>query len=112
MPPSKPEPGYGDFKRTRRMQDWEIEKIAEWVNADMPYGREVDLPISRSFDNSWFLGEPDLLVQMPEPYDVPADGEDEYRHFVIPTNFDQDMYVQAIDVVQVTVKQFIMLLLT
>ena len=99
MPPWKPEPGYGDFKRTRRMQDWEIEKIAEWVNADMPYGREVDLPISRSFDNSWFLGEPDLLVQMPEPYDVPADGEDEYRHFVIPTNFDQDMYVQAIDVV-------------
>ena len=99
MPPWKPEPGYGNFKRTRRMQEWEIEKIAEWVNSSMPYGNEADLPVPRSFNNSWFLGKPDLLVKMPEPYDVPADGEDEYRHFIIPTNFDQDMYVQAIDVI-------------
>ncbi|HHZ90471.1 TPA: redoxin domain-containing protein, partial [Candidatus Poribacteria bacterium] len=98
MPLWKPEPGYGDFKQTRRMWDWEVDKITEWVKSGMSYGNEADLPVLRSFDNSWFLGEPDLLVEMPEPYDVPADGEDEYRHFIIPTNFDQDMYVQAIDI--------------
>ena len=35
---------------------------------------------------------------MLETYDVPADGEDEYRHFIIPTNFGQDMSVSAVDV--------------
>jgi hypothetical protein len=35
---------------------------------------------------------------MPEEYRVGPEGEDDYRHFIIPTSFDRDLFVEAIDV--------------
>ena len=98
MPPWKAAPGYGEFKRERQMQDWEIELLAEWTKNEMLEGKEEELPIPMAFTDEWVLGQPDLIGEMPEAYDVPTDGEDEYRHFIIPTGFGQDMYVSAVDV--------------
>jgi hypothetical protein len=35
---------------------------------------------------------------MPEEYVVGPEGEDDYRHFVIPYEADQDQFIEAIDV--------------
>lgn len=34
---------------------------------------------------------------MPEPFDVPADGEDIYRYFVTPPGFVEDKVVTALE---------------
>ncbi|MCW5935418.1 MAG: redoxin family protein [Fimbriimonadia bacterium] len=98
MPPWKPEPGHGDFKGEKRLSNEEIKIIARWVESGAPMGDPKDLPAPRKFPNDWALGKPDFVVEMPEEYEIGPEGEDEYRHFVIPTNFNQDVYVQAIDV--------------
>ena len=47
--------------------------------------------------SKWRLGEPDLVLAMREPFEVPASGDDIYRYFVIPTDFAEDKVVVALD---------------
>ncbi|HWD40150.1 MAG TPA: hypothetical protein VG944_14970, partial [Fimbriimonas sp.] len=46
---------------------------------------------------SWKLGEPDMILEMPKAYHVPADGNDIYRNFVIPVHIPDDVYIRAVD---------------
>jgi hypothetical protein len=46
--------------------------------------------------SGWPLGEPDLVVQPPRPYDLEAGGSDVYRYFVMPTNLKETRYVRAV----------------
>ena len=98
MPPWKPASGYGDFKHERQLTDIEIQVIAHWVEAGAPAGDLDAVPPAPEFPEGWALGEPDWIAEMPVEYEIEPEGEDEYRQFIIPTNFETDMYVQAVDV--------------
>ena len=98
MPPWKPASGYGDFKNARQLTDTEIQMIAHWVEAGAPAGDLDAVPPPPEFPEGWALGEPDWIAEMPVEYEIEPEGEDEYRQFIIPTNFETDMYVQAVDV--------------
>lgn len=98
MPPWKPAEGYGHFKNERRLTEKEIHMITDWAEAGAPSGDLSKTPPNPTFHKGWILGEPDHIVEMPVEYEIEPEGEDEYRHFIIPTNFDTDMYVQAVDV--------------
>lgn len=98
MPPWKPAAGYGAFKNERRLTEKEIEMLVEWAEAGAPSGDLSKTPPNPKFHAGWVLGEPDHIVEMPVKYEIEPEGEDEYRHFIIPTDFDTDMYVQAVDV--------------
>jgi hypothetical protein len=43
------------------------------------------------------LGQPDLVITMPEPYDVPAEGADIYRNFVIPAEQLEGKRIKAVE---------------
>lgn len=98
MPPWKPVHGFGEFKNERRLTDEEIQMILDWKTAGAPSGDLSTVSPNPKFPEGWALGEPDHIVEMPVEYEIEPEGEDEYRHFIIPTNFDTDMYVQAVDV--------------
>ena len=98
MPPWKPAPGYGHFKNERRLTDSQVELIARWVDAGAPPGDLKAVPTAPEFHDNWALGEPDQIFEMPVEYEIDAEGEDEYRQFIIPTNFETDVYIQAVDV--------------
>jgi hypothetical protein len=97
MPPWKPEHGFGDFRDRRGLSPREIQILQEWAAAGAPEGNPADLPPPRKFAPGWQLGKPDLVLQMPEPFDVPADGPDIYQYFVIPTHLAEDRLVAAIE---------------
>jgi mono/diheme cytochrome c family protein len=97
MPPWKPEHGYGDFIGERRLNDDQIKLIGEWVKAGAPEGDPAALPPLPKFAEGWVLGEPDMVVKMPEAYTLHAEGKDVFRCFVIPLNLDEDKYVKAVD---------------
>lgn len=98
MPPWKPAKGFGHFKNERRLSEKEIEMLTDWAEAGAPAGDLSKTPPNPKFHNGWKLGDPDHIVEMPVEYEIEPEGEDEYRHFIIPTNFDTDIYVQAVDV--------------
>ncbi len=94
MPPWHAEPGYGEFKGSRRMTDSEVDLIAGWVDAGAPRG-EGAAPAPPDFGSEWSLGEPDMIVTMEEPYTVPADGPDIYRNFPAKVATTEDKWIRA-----------------
>ena len=98
MPPWKPEPGYGGpFIGDRRLSDAQIDLIARWVDAGAPAGDPADLPPLPEGLGGWRLGEPDLVIEMPEPYTLPADGDDVFRKFAIPIPITETRFVEGIE---------------
>jgi mono/diheme cytochrome c family protein len=97
MPPWKAEPGAGHFADERRLTDDQVATIARWVDAGTPEGDKTDLPIAPKFVDGWQLGEPDMVVKMPEPYPLAADGPDVYRCFVIPLEVPAGKYLEAVE---------------
>ncbi|MCA9217143.1 MAG: tetratricopeptide repeat protein [Planctomycetales bacterium] len=97
MPPWLPEAGHHTMASERRLSDHQINMIAAWVDAGTPRGDPNDLPPLPSFTPGWQLGEPDLVVRMPEPYELPADGLDVYRNFVIPIPVDRPTWVRGME---------------
>jgi tetratricopeptide (TPR) repeat protein len=94
MPPWLPEPGYGKFADERRLSESEIQTIAQWVEAGCIEGKPTSTP-AKQWNEGWQLGQPDLIVQMPPGYTLPAGGTDVYRNFVLPLPLDRTRYVSA-----------------
>ena len=97
MPPWHPEQGVGEFRDARRLTDDEIARIAQWVSSGMPEGDPALAPALPEFPEGWQLGEPDMVIEMPEEYAVPADGPDIYRNFVLPVELEEDRWVTAVE---------------
>jgi len=97
MPPWHAAHGYGEFADERRLADVQIAAIGEWVKQGMPQGDPKMMPKVPQFTEGWQLGQPDLIVEMPVSYEVPASGPDIYRNFVIPTGLTEDKWVRAVE---------------
>jgi tetratricopeptide (TPR) repeat protein len=97
MPPWKPDAGHGRFQDERRLTDAEIGVIQEWVDQGMLKGDAADLPPLPTFSDAWRLGVPDLVVEMPESYVLPAQRRDVFRSFVMPIPLGAPAYVRAVE---------------
>ena len=97
MPPWHAAPNYGSFADERRLTDEEIELIGKWVEGGMPQGDAAKLPAPPDLPQGWQFGEPDLIVEMEQPYRVPADGADIYRNFVAAIGTKEEKWVRAIE---------------
>jgi tetratricopeptide (TPR) repeat protein len=96
MPPWKPTHGKGDFLAERRLTDEQIAIIRQWVADGAPEGNASDLPPRPEWHGGWELGTPDLVVTMPEAFQVPAGGPDIFRTFVIAIPTTRPRYVKAL----------------
>jgi len=97
MPPWHADPAYGRFLNDRRLSEAEKETIVQWVDAGAPEGDPGDLPLAPEFAEGWTIGNPDIVISMAKPYEVPAEGEIKYQYFPTPTGFTEDKWVQAIE---------------
>jgi hypothetical protein len=97
MPPWKSVEGHGSFVGERRLTSQQIGLIARWVEQGTPEGEAGDLPPAPVFSNEWKLGAPDLVVTMPEPYEIPAEGPDIYRNFVFALEVPEGKYIKAVE---------------
>jgi len=97
MPPWKPHDEWGDFQNARKLTDSQIAVFQNWLDAGTPEGEAHDLPPLPRFKDGWKLGEPDLVLTMPKAFDVPADGPDIYRCFVIPSTLTDNRFVSAVE---------------
>ena len=97
MPPWLPEPGYGEFVGERRLSADEIGMIQQWVAEGAAEGAPSDLPSPPKWSGDWQLGPPDLILTMPEPFTLPAEGRDVYRNFVIPVLPGPARFVKGVE---------------
>ena len=97
MPPWKSEPGYGEFIGHHPLSDAEIEVVQQWLADGAPEGDPRDLPARPQWTEGWQLGRPDLVVTLPQPYVLPADGTDVSRVFVLALPVDTMRYVRGLE---------------
>ena len=97
MPPWLPEPGSRPFVGERRLSAEEIATLRRWAEGGAPEGDPAALPPAPDSSPGWELGEPDLVVTMPEPWVVPASGPDVFRSFAIPVPTGRDRFVEAME---------------
>ncbi len=97
MPPWQPEPGYGEFIGERWLSVDQIGVLEQWVAEGVAEGDPADLPGVPTWREGWFLGKPDLVVTMPRPYTLAAEGPDVFRMFVIPVPLHSKRYVRALE---------------
>lgn len=95
MPPWKAEPQAHAFKDERRMSAEEKAILRRWAETGAKEGENP--PPAPSFPEGWRLGRPDLVLEMPKPFKVPAGGRDVYRCFVVPIPIDADKTVAAVE---------------
>lgn len=97
MPPWLPAEGRELFRGARSLTETQINMLSKWRAAGSPEGAQADLKVKPSWPEGWQLGQPDLVVRMPDPYELAAEGPDVYRNFVIPAAVAEDCYVAAFE---------------
>lgn len=83
MPIWKAKPGFGKFSNEHYLSDHQISLIRDWVVSGTPEGQPENLMVrTKASTQEWKLGQPDMVLEM-ESYDLPAEGDDQYRVFVL-----------------------------
>jgi len=98
MPPWGADPRFGRFKDDRSLSVAAIDTIAKWVDAGAPRGSAADLPPVPKAADGWSHGEPDIVIDMPVDFAIPAEGEVPITDFFVKAPFTHDVYVKALEV--------------
>jgi hypothetical protein len=98
MPPWHATQDHGVFANDRRLSDADKQTLIDWASNGAPEGNKKDLPAPPKFAEGWDIGQPDVVVKMEKPFQVPDKGTINYQYITIPTNFTEDKWVQAIEV--------------
>jgi Tfp pilus assembly protein PilF len=97
MPPWKADPAGHKFIGLDPLTDTEITILERWVADGAREGDRRDLPSPPRWTDGWQLGTPDLVVTLPTPFVLSADGSDVSRVFVLPLPVDRQRFVRGIE---------------
>jgi hypothetical protein len=94
MPPWQVEPQYDHmFSNVARLTQAERTKLVSWADGGAPEGEGIDRP-PVTFTDGWNI-KPDMVVEMPTGFAVPATGTIEYQYMLVKANFPEDVWVKA-----------------
>ncbi len=99
MPPWHAAPDLRHYTNDRSLDKAEIDVIQRWVATGAKRGDDALAPPIPTFNDSWQLGEPDLVLSWDSPYQIEAEGDDEYRCFVLDPKFENDQWVDVVEVI-------------
>ena len=100
MPPWKADPADGPFVGQHPLSAAEIALLRRWADAGAPEG---DARVGRQsqsqpqWTEGWQLGKPDLVIALPEPYTLPAEGTDAFHIFVLPIPVETARFVRGLE---------------
>lgn len=100
MPPWYAAPEDDSFVNDRSMTKEEKRTILQWVAAGAPAKNEelVVVPDDVREGRTWELGEPDRIITTLEEHKLPAEGYVDYQYSVLPYVFEDDTWVQKVEI--------------
>ena len=96
MPPWHSDPNVGEYINDPRLPAGDIATIDAWVRTGAKEGDPKDLPSPPVFEEGWHI-KPDIVLSIPE-FTIAGGNQDDYEYIYVPTNFTEDKWVQAAEV--------------
>jgi hypothetical protein len=97
MPPWFADDGHVRFAKDKRLSDSDIAKLVAWVDGGAAEGDARDKPAPVTFPDGWNI-KPDMIVEMPKDFHVPASGTIKYQNILVKANFPEDKWIVAAEV--------------
>jgi hypothetical protein len=94
MPPWFADPHVGKFANDRTLAQADIDLLVRWADNGAIAGNPKDAPAPPQFVEGWNIGKPDLVVEMPNEFNVAPNGTIDYTYFVVPLNLTEDKWVR------------------
>src|SRR5262245_31601643 len=100
MPPWSPDAKYGEFSNDHRLSQKDIDTIVAWVDQGAKEGDPKDAIPAPEFTtiDGWRLGKPDVVFDIGQEFRVSAGTPDTIQNFIVPTNFTEDKWVTAAEI--------------
>ena len=99
MPPWKADPQYSHLKNYNTLTVDEIDAIKRWVNSGMPAGNSAASSKGSPSKPQPEVTVTDASLAMQKPFSIPGDYKERSQVFVIPTGFEKDEFIEAIEFV-------------
>lgn len=100
MPPWQADPAFGVFSNAMGLTVQEKRLLLAWLDAGAKNDTEVD-PLASykpSSPKTWRLGKPDLVVSLPEPQRIPAEGVLDYIYYEMPLDLPEGTWLQGTEI--------------
>jgi thiol-disulfide isomerase/thioredoxin/mono/diheme cytochrome c family protein len=99
MPPAFASREHGEFTNRLGLSALERAAVLAWAKGGKPEGDPGKLPKPREFSSAkWKIGEPDLVIKMPGPVEIPAEGYVPYKYVLLPYVFINDTWIQRVEI--------------
>jgi hypothetical protein len=98
MPPWFAEEGSGPWANHLGLTALEKDDLLAWLKDGAPAGDAANAALPRAYTDGWTIGEPDLVVPMPEAFTVPADGVVDYQTFHARIDLPEDRWIKAVEI--------------
>jgi hypothetical protein len=93
MPPWHADAAFGEFTNDSRLSEADIATIDAWVKGGAKRGEATESSPPPTFTSGWHI-KPDVVLTTPE-FLVPKTMLDDYEYIYVPTNFTEDKWIQA-----------------
>jgi hypothetical protein len=93
--------GVQHFSNDVSLTEQEMATIAKWVDNGAPQGNPADMPPPRSFPDGqvWHIGQPDLIVRLPQDVIVKAKAPDQWPDILVDPGLTEDRYIQGVQII-------------
>src|SRR5215467_1768430 len=75
MPPWFADPCCGHFSNNPSLSEKQVQAVVDWVADGMPAGNPSASPTEPRWTDGWNIAPPDLVLKMPGPVKLPANGD-------------------------------------
>jgi peroxiredoxin len=96
MPPWDADPRFGRFKNDRSLSLEQKKLLLRWLDQGMPCDKGPD-PLAQAAAPApeWPMGQPDYVIKLPSPQQIPATGVLDYRYVDVPSPVTNDVWLAA-----------------
>ncbi len=97
MPPFHADTSLVKYKNDLSLDGKDIATIAKWADQGAPEGNKTDLPKAPVFNDTWAMGQPDMIFEATRDFKIPANNNKiEYQAITFDTSkLTDDIYVSA-----------------
>ncbi|HVS63190.1 MAG TPA: hypothetical protein VMT85_06750 [Thermoanaerobaculia bacterium] len=97
MPPWPADERYGHFANERRLSNRETDMIVAWVQGGAPQGPRRDLPPPPELTDEWLFGDPDVVAEPGEDFELPGGQMAGSARFEIPLQIEEATWITGFE---------------